>query len=90
MAIKNKERLAAEGFLAIRNLLSQREEGGVAAALIIAEALHNMPVGHDPFLEEMTCENIMAIAKQYPNIRSIQNLIECIEIPHPNKSLPRH
>ncbi len=43
LAVRNTHALAKAGFITIRNLLEGRVEGGSAAALALAEALHNLP-----------------------------------------------
>ncbi|KJS38262.1 MAG: hypothetical protein VR70_10535 [Rhodospirillaceae bacterium BRH_c57] len=74
--------LAREGFTVIRNVLRQamvRRRGVLSAlfptadhacimeALELAEALHNLPRGQEPFQEEMTYARLRQFVTRYPN-----------------------
>ncbi|MFA7429900.1 MAG: hypothetical protein WCZ23_07065 [Rhodospirillaceae bacterium] len=74
--------LAREGFTIIRNLLrdaTARRSGwqsllfrfsghsGILEALELAEALHNLPRGSEPFQEEMTYARLHQYVGRYPS-----------------------
>ena len=67
--------LAKEGFITIRNLLEGRIEGGVAAALALAEALHNLPEAGNTFLENLTRESLQGVAENYPHLAHRFNVV---------------
>ena len=62
--------LAKIGFTLIRDLLAGRVQGGPAAALDLAEALHNLPEPGNTFLEELTLRNLDVFVAKYPEFRS--------------------
>lgn len=65
----NTHALAKAGFMQIRNLLEGRLPGGPAAALDLAEALHNLPEPGNAFLENLTLRNLEQVIAKYPQLR---------------------
>ncbi len=61
--------LANVGFMQIRNLLEGRLQGGPAAALDLAEALHNLPEPGNAFLENLTLRNLEQVIAKHPQLR---------------------
>lgn len=71
--------LAKTGFTLIRSLLEGRLPGGQAAALDLAEALHNLPEPGNAFLEELTLRNLTQLVAKHPQFR--QPLSAAIRFP---------
>jgi len=75
MKILDREHLAQDGFTLIRGLLDQRIEGGTTMAFEVAEALHNIPCGHNDFTEKMTVERLYKLGDKYPEHKQLQKLL---------------
>lgn len=74
MKLMNQAQLVQEGFLAIRNILEGRSEGGVQLAKDIAEALHNIPTEPNDFAESMVCERLLQLKADYSESQSVLTL----------------
>jgi hypothetical protein len=57
----------------IRNLLEGRVEGGSAAALALAEALHNLPEPGNTFLQKLTLDRLQEFTESYPHLALMLN-----------------
>lgn len=74
----NTHALAKAGFTTIRNLLEGRVEGGSAAALALAEALHNLPEPgntflQNTFLQKLTLDRLQEFTESYPHLALMLN-----------------
>ncbi|WP_252964049.1 hypothetical protein, partial [Shigella sonnei] len=73
LAVRNTHALAKAGFITIRNLLEGRVEGGSAAALALAEALHNLPEPGNTFLQKLTLDRLQEFTESYPHLALMLN-----------------
>lgn len=62
--------LANAGFSLIRNVLEDRIEGGVDAALELAETLHNLPLPGNEFCQELTQRKLELFVSKYPHFET--------------------
>ncbi|CAK7035882.1 MAG: hypothetical protein BACC_04488 [Bacteroides sp.] len=62
--------LARIGFTLIRSLIQGRRPGGLAAALDLADALHNLPEPGNEFLVELTLKSLDEFVSNYPEFKS--------------------